>query len=95
VLLWNDENLAQVEVVEQSQAVRIYEEGCPKDSVNLSINFQYNGVERTTQVPLTRRGIERLALEAGLRDMKIGELVRQVIVATVEKNFFQKLLERS
>jgi hypothetical protein len=93
VLPSNNAKLAQVAEGEQVQTVRKYEEGSLRGSVNLSINFQYNGVERTTQVPLTRHGIEQLALEAGLRDMRIGELIGQVIAATAERNLFQKLFE--
>jgi hypothetical protein len=92
VLPSNNAKLAQVAEGEQAQTVRKYEEGSLRGLVNLSINFHYNGVERTTQVPLTRHGIQQLALEAGLRDMRIGELVCQVIVATAERDLFQKLL---
>jgi hypothetical protein len=90
----NDAKQAQAED-EQDQTVGTYDEQSLRGSVNFSIKFQYNGVERTTPVPLTRRAIQQLALEAGLRDVRIGELVGQVIAATAERNLFQTLLASS
>jgi hypothetical protein len=39
--------------------------------------MRYKGEERTTELALTQLAIGQLALEAGLRDMSIGELVSE------------------
>ena len=50
-------------------------------------------MERTTELALTQDAIQQLALEAGLRDVRIGELIGQLIAAMTERNLFQRVLE--
>ena len=57
-------------------------QGRPKakevDFANLTLTMHYKGEERTTKLALTPLAIGQLALEAGLRDMSIGELVGEL-----------------
>ena len=62
---------------------------------NLALTMRYKGEERTTELALTQLAIGQLALEAGLRDMSIGELVSELLTATIQKNFFQRALDIS
>ena len=39
--------------------------------------------------------IGQLALEAGIRDMRIGEFVGELVTATIQKNLFQRVLDIS
>ena len=54
-------------------------QGRPKakevDFANLTLMMHYKGEERTTKLALTPLAIGQLALEAGLRDMRIGEFI--------------------
>ena len=50
--------------------------------------MHYKGEGRTTKLALTPLAIGQLALEAGLRDMRIGEFVSELVTATIQKNFF-------
>ena len=72
----------------QQERVKILEAG----STKFAIRMQYRGEQRTTEVPLTNDMIRRLALEAELRRMKLGELISQLIVATVKKDLFDLVL---
>jgi len=83
----------QLGAEKQEQVVRPYEEQSVTGSVNFAIRFQYNGMERTTELALTQDAIQQLALEAGLRDVRIGELIGQLIAAMTEGNLFQRVLE--
>ena len=53
------------------------------------------GEERTTKLALTPLAIGQLALEAGLRDMRIDEFVSELVTATIQKNLFQRVLDIS
>ena len=64
-------------------------------SPSIAIRIRYNGMERTTQLPLTLDMIGQLAWEAELRDMSIGELIAELIVAMVRKNLFSVVLGKS
>jgi hypothetical protein len=57
--------------------------------------MHYKGEERTTELALTQLAIGQLALEAGLRDMSIGELVSELLTATIQKNLLQRALDIS
>jgi len=74
-------------------------QGRPKakevDFANLTLTMHYKGEERTTKLALTPLAIGQLALEAGLRDMSIGELVGELLTATIQKNLFQRALDLS
>ena len=52
-------------------------------STSAAIRFQYGGMERTDELPLTAGMIGQLALEAALRRVSIGELVAELITAMV------------
>jgi hypothetical protein len=62
---------------------------------SVAIRIQYNGMERMTELPLTLDMIGRLAWEAELRDMRIGELIAKLIVAMVRKDLFPVVLGKS
>ena len=65
------------------------------DFANLTLTMHYKGEERTTELALTQLAIGHLALEAGLREMSIGELVSELLTATIQKNVFQWALDIS
>jgi hypothetical protein len=62
------------------------------DLANLALRMQYRGEERTTELLLTQDMIWQLAFEAQFRDMSIGELVGELIIAIMKKDFFQQVL---
>src|SRR5215471_6428829 len=55
------------------------------DLATLALRMQYRGDERTTGLPLTQDMIWQLAFEAQFRDMSIGELVGELIIAIMKK----------
>jgi hypothetical protein len=61
---------------------------------NFAIRLQCRGRERTTDLPLTQQVVRQLAFEAQLRNMRIGELVGEVIVAMLKKDLLQAVLEQ-
>ena len=61
---------------------------------NFAIRLQCRGRERTTEMPLTQHAVRQLAFEAELRNMRIGELVGEVIVAMLKKDLLQAVLEQ-
>ena len=69
---------AEPALAEQDR-VKTLEAGSP----SIAIRIRYNGMERTTQLPLTLDMIGQLACEAGLRDMRIGELIAELIASRV------------
>jgi hypothetical protein len=62
------------------------------DSAKFALRMQYMGLERTTDFRLTQDMIEQLALEAEFRDMRIGEFVGELIIATVKKGLLRQVL---
>jgi hypothetical protein len=54
-------------------------------SASVAIRFQYRGMERTDELPLTVDVIGQLALVAALRRVSIGELIAELITAIVNK----------
>ena len=62
------------------------------DSPSVAIRFQYNGMERTTELPLNLDMIGRLALEAEFRNMSIAELIGELIMGMVKKDLFRAVL---
>src|SRR5262249_22154788 len=60
---------------------------------SVAIRFQYRGTERTAELPLTLDMIGQLALEAALRDVKIDELIAELITAMVKKGLFPLVLD--
>jgi len=66
---------------EQTQYTTPHQAGSKAKEVNfanLALTMRYKGEERTTELALTQLAIGQLALEAGLRDMSIGELVGEL-----------------
>ena len=83
---------------EQTQYTTPHQAGSKAKEVNfanLALTMRYKGEERTTELALTQLAIGQLALEAGLRDMSIGELVGELLTATIQKNLFQRALDLS
>jgi hypothetical protein len=81
---------AQTPTPHQEQAKRMNEVG----SANFAIRMRYKGEERTIELPLTHDMIAQLALEAESRNMRIGELIGELIAATLKKDLFQTVLQR-
>ena len=73
---------AQTPTPHQERAKRMNEVG----SANFAIRMQYKGEERTTELPLTHDMIGQLAFEAELRNMRIGELIGELMVAILKKD---------
>ena len=63
------------------------------DLANLALRMRYRDDERTTELLLTQDMIWQLALEAQFRDMSIGKLVGELIIAMVKRDLFQQVLE--
>ena len=54
----------------------------------IAIMMEYRGVTRVTDLPLDEQAIGTLALEAEMRDMRLGEIVAQVIKRIIESGDF-------
>jgi hypothetical protein len=52
--------------------------------------MQYRGDVRTTELPLAQDMIGQLAFEAAFRNVTIGELIGELIVAVVYKDLLQE-----
>jgi hypothetical protein len=65
------------------------------DWANLALRMQYRGDQRTTELLLTQDMIRQLVFEAQFRDMRIGELVAEVITGVMKKDLFQQVLKGS
>src|SRR5262249_1756435 len=59
---------------------------------NFAIMMRHKGEENVTDLPLPSPAIEALALEAMSRDLDIGGLIGQVLVAAINKDMIQKIL---
>jgi hypothetical protein len=57
-----------------------------------AITMRHRDREVTTDIPLTSRAIEVLALEGVSRDLGIGKLVGQILVAAIKKDMIQEIL---
>jgi hypothetical protein len=66
-----------------------------QDTLSFSLRMQYRGEERTTEIPLTQDMIRQLAIEAWLRDMKMGEIVSEVIIGVIKGNLLHPVLDRT
>jgi hypothetical protein len=55
----------------------------------------YHGKEQSTPVPLTLNMIFRLSVEASSRNLKIIDLVGELLQAVTEKNLFEQVLKPS
>ena len=81
---------AQTPTAHQERAKTMNEAG----SANFAIRMRYKGEERTTELPLTHDMIRQLAFEAELRNMRIGELIGELMVVMLKKDLFQAVLQR-
>jgi hypothetical protein len=81
---------AQTPTPHQEREKRMNEVGL----ANFAIRMRYKGEERTTELPLTHDMIGQLAFEAELRNMRIGELIGELMVAMLKKDLFQTVLQR-
>ena len=81
---------AQTPTPNQERVKRMSEVG----SANFAIRMRYKGEERTTELPLTHDMIRQLAFEAELRNMRIGELIGELMVAMLKKDLFQAVLQQ-
>jgi hypothetical protein len=59
---------------------------------NFAIMMRHKGEEKVTDLPLLSPAIEALALEAMSRDLDIGGLIGQVLVAAINKDMIQEIL---
>src|SRR5262245_36182192 len=75
--------------VEQAQAPRPGQEWAKRATdtggARFAIKIVYRGEERTTELPLTQDVIGHLAFEAAFRNVTIGELIGQLIVAVARE----------
>jgi hypothetical protein len=81
--------------VEQPQATTPHEEGARTDEMglaNLALGMKYRGDERTSELLLTQDMIRQLAFEAQFRNMSIGELVAELLIAMMKRDLFQHVL---
>ena len=60
-----------------------------------AIRFQYRGMERMDELPLAPHTMGRLALEAALREVEIGQFIAEIITAMVNKGLFPLVLDHS
>jgi hypothetical protein len=81
---------AQTPTPHQEPAKRMNEVGLAK----FAIRMRYKGEERTTELPLTHDMIRQLAFEAELRNVRIGELISELVVAMLKKDLIQAVLPR-
>jgi hypothetical protein len=82
---------AQDAALLQAWAKRTTEAG----AASFAIRIQYRGEERTIALPLTQDMIGQLAFEAAFRNVTIGELIGQFLVAVADKDLLQTVLESS
>jgi hypothetical protein len=75
--------------VEQAQAPTPWQEWAKRatdaSAASFAIRMQYRGEERTTELPLTQSMIGQLAFEAAFRNVTIGQLIGQLIVAVAKE----------
>jgi hypothetical protein len=60
-------------------------------SATIALTMRYKGHERARQLPLDAQDIRRLAFEASVRNMSVGEFVTALISASVETGIDQVL----
>ena len=83
--------------MEQAQAATPWQEWAKRaneaGAASFAIGMQYRGEERTTELPLTQDMIGQLAFEAAFRNVTIGELIGQLVVAVANEDLLQTVLE--
>src|SRR5262245_41729698 len=92
------EQNSQSAPAEQAQAPAPWQEWAKRanevDAASFAIRMRYRGEERTTELPLTHEMIGRLAFEAAFRNVTIGALIGQLIIAVADKDLLQTVLEQ-
>jgi hypothetical protein len=81
---------------QQTEATTPHEERARPDKMGLAtfgLTMKYRGHERTTELPLTQDMIMQLVFEAQFRNMRIGALVGEVLLAIMKRDIFRHLLE--
>jgi hypothetical protein len=63
------------------------------EPVHFAVTVRYRDVERATDLALTAAMIARMTAEAHFRNMRIHELVGDLITATLHKNLVQRVLD--
>jgi hypothetical protein len=79
--------------VEQPAATTPHEERARTDETGLALRMKYRGYERTSELPLTHDMIRQLAFEAQFRNLSIGEVVGELLIAMVKRDLFHHVLE--
>jgi hypothetical protein len=62
-------------------------------AATFALRMQYRGEERTAELPLTQDLTGQLAFEAVFRNVSVGELIGDLIVAVLKKDLLQTLLD--
>jgi hypothetical protein len=62
-------------------------------AARFAIRMQYRGEKRTTELPLSQEMIGQLAFEAAFRNVSMGELIGEIIVAVLKQDLLQTALE--
>jgi hypothetical protein len=57
-----------------------------------ALTMSHQGKELATNIPLTSRAIEGLALEATFQDLGITQLLGQMLVAAIKKDIIEEIL---
>jgi hypothetical protein len=93
-----DSALLHLERNSQPGAVEQVQAPAPRQEVEQKVNepgaatfairMQYRGEERTTELPLTQNMIGQLAFEAAFRNVSMGELIGEIIVALLKRGSF-------
>ena len=60
--------------------------------VKIAITIQRGGLLRTLDVPLANKTLAELALLASLRQVKLVELIAQILNAAADKTLVEKIL---
>ena len=60
-------------------------------SANLTLTIQYGGLEQTIQLPLSNEEIGKLALQADVRDVSVGQLVGMLLEAAMAQDLARVL----
>jgi hypothetical protein len=82
--------------VQQPAATTPHEERARADEMGLAtfaLRMKYRGHERTRELPLTQDMIRQLAFEAQFRNMSMGELVGELLIAIMKRDIFQHVLQ--
>ena len=64
----------------------------PAPLAKYALTMCRQGKTVATDIPLTSRAINQLALEATVRDLGIAELVGQILVAAIKKDMIREIL---